>query len=111
MIQSSTTTGAPVTTIERIQLPAVIPKLERPKQYSVVLLNDDYTPMDYVQEMLCRIFKKNSGQAYNIMMDVHTRGSGIAGTFTREVAEEKTLQTMKDARQHGHAFVADLKPA
>lgn len=109
----SSATNAPPSGVQRIQLPAVIPvaKNERPGLYSVVLLNDDYTPMDYVTDMLRRVFKKNSGEAFNIMMDVHTKGLGIAGTFTREVAESKAAQTMNDARERGHAFLADLKPA
>ncbi len=74
------------------------PKAQKPSMYKVVLLNDDYTPMEFVVHVLESIFKKNRQEATDIMLHVHRRGVGICGIFTFEVAETKVAQVMDFAR-------------
>ena len=68
------------------------PEMARPPLYSVLLLNDDYTPMDFVVDVLMRFFAMNLEKATQVMLHVHTRGRGVCGVFTREVAESKVAQ-------------------
>lgn len=70
----------------------VKPKLQKPRKYQVVLLNDDYTPMDFVVEILRYFFKMEQQQALRIMLQVHTQGKGVCGVFTRDIAESKVQQ-------------------
>lgn len=70
------------------------PKTQKPSMYKVLLLNDDYTPMEFVVHVLESIFKKNRQEATDIMLHVHRRGVGICGVFTFEVAETKVAQVM-----------------
>lgn len=72
--------------------------LKEPDFYHVILLNDDYTPMDFVLEVLMNLFNKNHHDAYAIMMEVHTQEKGIAGTYMREIAEEKMNQVLLSAQ-------------
>ena len=74
------------------------PKTKRPSMYKVLLLNDDYTPMDFVVAVLKKFFSKNTQEATDIMMHVHRRGVGVCGIFTYEVAETKVAQVMDFAR-------------
>tara|TARA_R110001592_G_scaffold3525_18_gene20040 strand:- start:21827 stop:22186 length:360 start_codon:yes stop_codon:yes gene_type:complete len=74
------------------------PKTQKPSMYKVLLLNDDYTPMEFVVHVLESIFKKNRQEATDIMLHVHRRGVGICGVFTYEVAETKVAQVMDFAR-------------
>lgn len=74
---------------------------QRPPLYKVLLLNDDYTPMDYVVRVLVDFFRKSPAQATRIMMAVHQEGSGVCGVYPFEVAETKVHQVNSDARQHG----------
>lgn len=76
------------------------PKPKKPNMYKVILLNDDYTPMDFVILILKKIFNKNSDEATEIMMSVHRRGVGICGIFTHEIAETKVEKVMDYARKH-----------
>ncbi|WOC14831.1 ATP-dependent Clp protease adapter protein ClpS [Pseudochrobactrum sp. MP213Fo] len=77
-------------------------RLKRPSLYRVLLLNDDYTPMDFVIHVLERFFQKNAEDAMRIMMHVHNHGVGECGIFTYEVAETKVTQVMDFARQYQH---------
>lgn len=77
-------------------------KVEIPKMYKVLLLNDDYTPMDFVVLVLQRFFAKNETQATAIMLDVHKKGTGVAGVFTLEMAEMKTMQVNQFSRMNQH---------
>jgi len=77
-------------------------RLERPSLYKVVLLNDDFTPMDFVVKVLENIFHKDQSDAVRIMMEVHQKGAGICGVFTKDVAETKVDRTLYLARQHEH---------
>ncbi len=74
------------------------PKTKKPSMYKVLLLNDDYTPMEFVVHVLERFFNKNKQEATDIMLHVHRRGVGICGIFTYEVAESKVQQVMDFAR-------------
>jgi ATP-dependent Clp protease adaptor protein ClpS len=78
------------------------PKTKRPSMYRVLLLNDDYTPMEFVIHVLERFFNKNAEEATRIMLHVHQNGVGECGVFTYEVAETKVVQVMDLARKHQH---------
>ena len=77
-------------------------KLKKPNMYRVLLLNDDFTPMEFVVHVLERFFQKNRDQATQIMLHVHQHGVGECGVFTYEVAETKVTQVMDFARQNEH---------
>ena len=76
------------------------PKTKKPSLYKVLMLNDDYTPMEFVVHVLERFFQKSREEATRIMLHVHHRGVGICGVFTYEVAETKVTQVMDFARQN-----------
>lgn len=86
------------------------PKLKRPRLYRVILLNDDYTPMEFVVVVLERFFNKPREDAVRIMLHVHTKGMGVCGVYTREVAETKVNQVMDFAREHQHPLQCTLEP-
>ena len=88
-------TGAAVITKTKVQT-------KRPSLYRVLLLNDDYTPMEFVVHVLERFFNKNREAATEIMLHVHNNGIGECGVFTYEVAETKVTQVMDFARKHQH---------
>ena len=76
------------------------PKTKKPSMYKVLLLNDDYTPMEFVVHILEKFFNKNKQEATDVMLHVHRRGVGVCGIFTYEVAETKVTQVMDYARQN-----------
>src|SRR5258708_34482857 len=76
------------------------PKLKRPPLYQVVLLKDDYTPMEFVADILHRVFAKDRTKATRVMHEVHTKGKGVCGGFTYEIAETKVAQVTAYSRQH-----------
>jgi ATP-dependent Clp protease adaptor protein ClpS len=85
------------------------PKTKKPSMYKVLMLNDDYTPMEFVVHILERFFSKSREEATRIMLHVHRRGVGICGVFTYEVAETKVTQVMDFARQHQHPLQCTLE--
>ena len=85
------------------------PKTKKPSMYKVLLLNDDYTPMEFVVHVLERFFSKSREEATRIMMHVHRRGVGICGVFTYEVAETKVTQVIAFARQNQHPLQCTLE--
>jgi ATP-dependent Clp protease adaptor protein ClpS len=85
------------------------PKTKRPSLYKVLLLNDDYTPMEFVVHILERIFGKNRDEAVQIMLHVHRHGVGICGVFTFEVAETKVAQVIEFARRHEHPLQCTME--
>ncbi len=85
------------------------PKTKRPSLYKVLLLNDDYTPMEFVVHVLERFFNKNRDEATNIMLHVHHKGVGICGVYTYEVAETKVTQVTDFARQHQHPLQCTME--
>ncbi len=87
------------------------PKLKRPPLYKVVLLNDDFTPMDFVVEILEVFFSMPRDKATRIMLQVHTQGKGICGRYTREIAETKVHQVNTFARDNQHPLMCAMEPA
>ncbi len=87
------------------------PRLKRPPLYQVLLLNDDYTPMEFVVDILERFFAMDRLKATRVMLEVHTRGKGVCGVFTYEIAETKVAQVIAYARQHQHPLIATLEEA
>ncbi len=77
-------------------------RTKRPPFYKVVLLNDDYTPMEFVVQLLQAIFRKSQDEAVGIMLEVHQKGAGLCGVYTREVAETKVEQVIQFARRNEH---------
>ena len=86
-------------------------KAKKPSQYKVLMLNDDYTPMEYVVLVLKRFFSMDLEQATRVMLHVHQRGVGVCGVFTYEVAETKVNQVMDFARQNQHPLQCTLEKA
>lgn len=86
------------------------PQLKKPLLYKVILLNDDYTPMEFVVRVLERFFHKNREQATHIMLHVHQKGLGICGVFTRDVAETKVRQVMLYAAENQHPLQCTMEP-
>lgn len=84
------------------------PKLQRPSLYRVLILNDDYTPMEFVIYVLERFFQKSREDATRIMLHVHQHGVGVCGVFTYEVAETKVAQVVETARRHQHPLQLSL---
>ncbi len=85
------------------------PKTQKPPMYKVLLLNDDYTPMEFVVHVLERFFNKAREDANRIMLHVHQKGVGICGVFTYEVAETKVTQVIDFARQHQHPLQCTME--
>ncbi len=85
--------------------------VREPKQYLVYLLNDDYTSMDFVIDVLMNIFHKNYQEAEKIMLDVHKKDRGVCGIYTYEVAETKVMQVSKLAREQGFPLKATMEEA
>jgi ATP-dependent Clp protease adaptor protein ClpS len=87
----------------------VKPKTKRPNLYRVLILNDDYTPMEFVVHVLERFFQKSREEATRIMLHVHRRGVGVCGVYTYEVAETKVTQVMDLARQNQHPLQCTIE--
>lgn len=87
------------------------PKLKRPPLYSVILLNDDYTPMEFVVHVLEHFFSMDSEKAVRIMLQVHTQGKGVCGVYTREIAETKVSQVNDYSRQNNHPLLCTMERA
>ena len=84
-------------------------KTKKPSMYRVLMLNDDYTPMEFVVDILQRFFHKNSDEAVQIMLHVHQKGVGICGIYPYDVAETKVMQTIDHARKHQHPLQCTLE--
>ena len=85
------------------------PELKRPPLFKVVLINDDYTPMEFVVEVLETFFRMNREQATHVMLTVHTQGKGVCGIFTRDIAETKAAQVNQYAREHEHPLLCEIE--
>lgn len=84
-------------------------KMKEPSKYKVVLLNDDFTPMDWVVQLLVQCFSKSEDQAGAIMMEVHKSGKGIAGLYTKDIAETKAAIANQAAQQDEYPFRAEIE--
>ncbi len=87
------------------------PALKRPPLYKVVLLNDDYTPMEFVVDVLEQFFGLNRERATQIMLAVHTQGKGVCGIYPRDIAETKAAQVNQHARDNGHPLLCEVEPS
>lgn len=85
------------------------PKTQKPSLYKVLLLNDDYTPMEFVVHVLERFFGLNHAQAFDIMLTVHKKGLAVVGVFSAEIAETKVSQVMDFARRHQHPLQCTME--
>ena len=86
------------------------PELKEPPLYQVILINDDYTPMEFVIYVLQTFFGYDKEKATQIMLAVHTKGKGVCGIYTKEVAETKSNQINNFAKQNEHPLVSDIEP-
>jgi ATP-dependent Clp protease adaptor protein ClpS len=87
------------------------PKLKRPPLFKVLLLNDDYTPMEFVVEVLESFFQMDRAKATQVMLHVHTRGRGVCGVFTRDIAETKVAQVNDYSRSNQHPLLCSMEEA
>jgi ATP-dependent Clp protease adaptor protein ClpS len=85
------------------------PRLKRPPLYRVILLNDDYTPMEFVVQILEKIFSLDRNTATRIMLEVHTKGKGVCGVYTYEIAETKVAQVTGLAQQNQHPLLCTME--
>ncbi len=87
------------------------PKLKRPPLYKVILINDDYTPMEFVVRLLEKFFNLSQPTATQIMLEVHQNGKGVCGVFTHEIAETKVNQVNQYSRSHEHPLLCVMEKA
>ena len=85
------------------------PKLRKPPLYRVVLLNDDYTPMEFVVEVLEYFFSMDREKATRVMLTVHTQGKGVCGVYSRDIAETKAAQVNQYSREHEHPLLCEIE--
>ena len=86
-------------------------KTQPPPMYKVMLNNDDYTPMEFVIDVLCRFFNMDGDKANQIMLTVQYRGKAVCGVFTAEIAETKVMQVNQYARKHQHPLLCSMEQA
>lgn len=96
--------------IDDIAVQEAKPKLQKPRLYKVILLNDDYTPMEFVVVILERFFAKTREEATRIMLNVHQKGMGICGVYAREIAEMKVQQVIAFAQEAEHPLQCTMEP-
>ena len=87
------------------------PKVKRPPLYSVVMLNDDFTPMEFVVHVLEGFFSMDREKAVRVMLQVHTQGKGVCGIFSREIAETKVSQVNDYSRENNHPLLCTMERA
>jgi ATP-dependent Clp protease adaptor protein ClpS len=86
------------------------PALKRPRRYKVILRNDDYTPMEFVVHVLMKYFHLNEVRATHIMFDVHTKGKGMCGVYTKEIAETKVIFVNNYSQINEHPLLCEMEP-
>ena len=92
-----------------VSKPKPKPKTKKPPLYKVLLLNDDYTPMEFVVEILMRVFKMPESKAYETMMAVHNKGLAVVGIYSHQIAETKVAQVMSYAKMHQHPLQCTME--
>lgn len=85
-------------------------EVQQPRKYKVILLNDDYTPMDFVVRVLQHFFQHSEEKATQLMLQIHLQGRSICGIYTRDIAETKVAQVTDFARQHEHPLLCTMEP-
>ncbi|WP_298218069.1 ATP-dependent Clp protease adapter ClpS [Halothiobacillus sp.] len=98
-----------ITPTETESIPEAI--VAEPPMYQVILLNDDFTPMDFVVRILVELFYLSTEQAERVMLEVHHKGRGVCGLFTREIAETRVAQVNQVSRQNEHPLLCVMEPA
>lgn len=88
-----------------------VQKTDEPPMYQVILLNDDFTPMDFVISVLTRFFSMSTDQAERVMLEVHYKGRAVCGVYTRDVAETRVAQVNQAAREHEHPLLCVMEQA
>ena len=86
------------------------PRTQIPRRFQVVFHNDDYTPMEFVIMVLMQFFHKDESEATHLMLQVHHKGSAVAGVFSRDIAETKVSHVMASARENGHPLLCTSEP-
>lgn len=86
-------------------------RVDVPRNYNVVMINDDFTPMDFVVDILMNVFAKTLNEALALTLEVHNKGRGIAGTYSRDIAETKVMKAMDMAKTEEHPFRVEVQPA
>lgn len=86
-------------------------KIGKPRKYKVILHNDDFTPMDFVVVLIHYVFKKDPKTAYRLMMDIHEKGRGMMGTYSKEIADTKSTRCNAVARESGYPLMSSVEPA
>ena len=86
-------------------------KVKKPPLYAVLLINDDYTPMDFVVHVIVKFFEKTDEEATNLMVQVHEKGQAVCGIFTREIAETKAARVVQYSQEHKHPLQTRIVPA
>ena len=94
---------------EGLALKEARPELKQPSMYKVVLLNDDYTPMEFVVTLLEKLFGLDREKATRIMLQVHTHGKGVCGIYTYEIAETKVAQVSEYSQRHQHPLLCEME--
>jgi ATP-dependent Clp protease adaptor protein ClpS len=94
---------------DEIAVKNVKPKLEKPPLYKVILLNDDFTPMDFVIEILMGFFAMPEDKATQVMLQIHMQGVGVCGTYTKDVAETKVVIVNEYSREHQHPLLCVME--
>ena len=94
---------------EGLALKEAKPELKQPSMYKVLLLNDDYTPMEFVVTLLEKLFGLDRGKATRIMLQVHTHGKGVCGIYTYEIAETKVAQVSEYSQRHQHPLLCEME--
>lgn len=84
-------------------------KLQPPSKYKVVVLNDDFTPVDFVAELMVKLFQKSLEEAQRITMEIHTKGKGVAGIYPKDIAETKAAQVDATAQNYGHPLKSEVE--
>ncbi len=85
-------------------------RIEEPRKYKVILLNDDYTSMEFVVYVLKTVFRHSQAGATRVMLHIHRNGLGVAGIYTREIAETRVAQVLKLASEAGHPLQCTMEP-